>query len=71
MLIVTRLSADDKFVPPAAYYHRRKLKIDRDYRKYDRVIAEMQAREDELAVTFVEKVRIPRCHGMKWVTGVG
>ncbi|CAM9409047.1 unnamed protein product, partial [Ectocarpus sp. 12 AP-2014] len=31
-------------------------KIDRDYRKYDRVIAEMQAREDEMAVTFVEKV---------------
>ncbi|CAM9092452.1 unnamed protein product, partial [Ectocarpus fasciculatus] len=30
--------------------------IDRDYRKYDRVIAEMQAREDEMAVTFVEKV---------------
>lgn len=56
------MSADDRFIPSPAYlyYHRRELKIDRDYRKYDRVIAEMQAREDEMAVTFVEKVRIPR-----------
>ncbi|CAM9554693.1 unnamed protein product [Scytosiphon promiscuus] len=30
--------------------------IDRDYRKYDRVISELKAREEEMATTFVEKV---------------
>lgn len=33
------------------------LKIDKDYRNYERVIGEMQAREEDMAATFVEKVR--------------
>lgn len=32
------------------------LKIDKDYRTYERVIREMKAKEDEMAVTFVDKV---------------
>lgn len=36
------------------------MKIDKDYRNYERVIGEMQAREEEMAVTFVEKVRVGR-----------
>jgi len=32
------------------------LKIDKDYRTYERVIREMKAKEDKMAVTFVDKV---------------
>lgn len=36
-------------------------KIDRDYRNYEKIIGMMQAREDEMAATFVQKVRsLPR-----------
>lgn len=33
------------------------LKIDKDYRNYERVIGDMQAREETMAVTFVKQVR--------------
>lgn len=34
------------------------LKVDRDYRRYEQALGEMQIEEDEMATTFVKKVPV-------------